>query len=354
MAEKEPGAEPARRTGMDASLKGFIKETSRDTGYRKAARFLMLLGKEEAGRVLAHMSPGEVEGIAREIARTQSIHESEASKILEEFGYIRETRDLVAQGGIEKAEEMLVSSVGKEKAEEILTRVRKDMAPPPFSFLMDLDVHQTISLLREESPPVLALILSHLEPKTSARILSSFPADVQRQVVPRIARMTKVDPDVVRRAEETLREKVRTAGKVVTEEMDGKAALTEILRYMDPAREKEILAGLEPNVANEIKKSLFTAEVVFQVPDKDLQAALRDYADREIALLLDAVAEEVRQRILACVSERRRESIRFERDAAGKVGARETTAALDDFLGYLQLLEQKGEIRILREREQLV
>jgi hypothetical protein len=36
------------------------------------------------------------------------------------------------------------------------------------------------------------------------------------------------------------------------------------------------------------------------------------------------------------------------------VGKREARAALDDFLGYLQLLEQKGEITILREREQFV
>ncbi len=342
------------KSGMDAALKGFIKETSRDTGFRKAAKLLMLLGKEEAARVLRHMSPAEVEGIAREIARTEKIDEREASKILEEFGYIRETRELIAGGGIAQAEQMLVSSVGREKADKILAKVRKEMAPPPFSFLLDIDVHQAISLLREESPPVLALILSRLEPKLAARILASFPPEVQRQVVPRIARMAKVDAEVIRRAEETLRNKVRTAGKVVTQEVDGKAALTEILRHMDPKKEQEILEGLEPNVANEIKKSLFTVDVVFQIPDKDLQAALRDYADREIALLLEAAGEEARKRILSSLSERRRESIRFEREAAGTPSRRDTQAALDDFLGYLQLLEQKGEITILREREQYV
>ena len=91
----------------DPSIRGFIKETSRDAGYRKAAQFLMLLGKDEAARVLRHMSAEEVEGITREIARTQHIEEKEASKVLEEFGFIRETKDLIAQGGIEKAQEML-------------------------------------------------------------------------------------------------------------------------------------------------------------------------------------------------------------------------------------------------------
>jgi flagellar motor switch protein FliG len=54
------------------------------------------------------------------------------------------------------------------------------------------------------------------------------------------------------------------------------------------------------------------------------------------------------------VSVRRRELIRLEEDAAGEVRASDLERARQDFLEYLQLLEQKGEIVILREREQFV
>ena len=94
----------------------------------------MLLGKDEAARVLRHMSPEEIEGITREIARTQHIEEKEASKILEEFGYISETKDLIAQGGIEKAQEMLVASVGAEKAEKILAGCARTWPRRPSRF----------------------------------------------------------------------------------------------------------------------------------------------------------------------------------------------------------------------------
>jgi flagellar motor switch protein FliG len=343
---------PARR--VDPSIRGFIKETSRDTGYRKAAQFLMLLGKDEAARVLRHMSAEEVEGITLEIARTQHIESKEASKILEEFGYIRETKDLIASGGIEKAQEMLVASVGKEKAEAILEKVRKDMAPPPFTFLQDIDVHQAIAIVRSESVPVAALILAHLEPRLAARILQALSPEAQKEIVPRIARTLKVDPDTLSRAEAALRNKVREIGEPVEEEVDGKAALTEILRYLDPAREQAILNELEPNMANQIRKKLFTIEVVFQVPDKDLQRVLRDYADREIALVVRGAPEKTQQRILASVSERRRELIKLEDDAIGAVRKPDLDRAQQDFLEYIQLLEQKGEIAVLREREEYV
>jgi flagellar motor switch protein FliG len=347
-------AQRAGKPRRDPSIRGFIKETSRDAGYRKAAQFLMLLGKEEAARVLRHMSPEEIEGITREIARTQHIEEKEASKILEEFGYISETKDLIAQGGIEKAQEMLVASVGAEKAEKILARVRKDMAPPPFTFLQDIDVHQAITLVREESVPVASLILAHLEPKLAARILMALSPEAQKAIVPRIAKLQKVNPDVLRRAEETLRSKVHEKTETVTVELDGKTALTEILRHMDPGKEQEILAELEPNTANMIRKKLYTIEVVFQIADKSLQKVMRDYADRELALVLKGAEEKVRQRLLFSVSERRRELIRIEEDGLGPVRKTDLDRALQDFLEYLQLLEQKGEIVILREREEFV
>ena len=351
MAEEK---KPAKKSSIDPSLKGFIKETARDAGYRKAARFLMLLGKDEAARVLRHLTPEEVAGVTMEIAKTQKIEQSEASKILEEFGYIRETKDLIASGGIEKAEEMLVNSLGREKADEILARVRKEMAPPPFTFLQDVDFRQVINLMKEESPPVIALILAHLEPKFAARILAALSPEVQKETVPRIAKMSKVDVEVLRKSEETLRAKVKKTSKVVDEEVNGKGALTEILRFMDPARESAILDELDPNTAEEIKKSLFTKEVVFRIPDKDLQKALHTYADRELALMLRGADEDFKARILESVSERRREFIKMEMEATGPVLKSKVNTALDDFLSYLQLLEQKGEIIIPREREEFV
>jgi len=353
-ATSKGAPKPAKKGGPDPSIRGFIKETSRDAGYRKAAQFLMLLGKDEAARVLKHMAPEEIEGITKEIARTQRIEEREASKILEEFGYIKETKSLIALGGIEKAQEMLTASVGPEKAEKILAKVRKEMAPPPFSFLQDIDVHQAISLVREESVPVASLILAHLEPKLAARILQALAPEVQREVIPRIARMRKVDSEVVRKAEEILRSKVHEQSTPVTQEIDGKAALTGILRFMDPGREQAILQTLDPNVSNEIRKKLYTIDVVFQIPDKDLQKVLRDHSDKEIAMLTKGVEEKAKLRILASLSERRRELVRLESEALGAVRKSEVEAALQDFLEYIQLLEQKGEITILREREEFI
>ena len=60
-----------------------VKDELRDKGYSKAARFLMLLGKEEAARVMKHLDDEEVAGITKEIAQVDRIEATEAMDILE-------------------------------------------------------------------------------------------------------------------------------------------------------------------------------------------------------------------------------------------------------------------------------
>jgi transcriptional regulator with AAA-type ATPase domain len=111
-------------------------------------------------------------------------------------------------------------------------------------------------------------------------------------------------------------------------------------------KEQAILEGLEPNTANEIRKKLYTIDVVVQIPDKELQRVLRDYADRDVALIVKGIEEGPRERILSAVSERRREFIRLEAEGMGAVLRSEVNAAIEDLLAYIQVLEQKEFFRV--------
>ena len=207
---------------------------------------------------------------------------------------------------------------GKEKAEEILERVRKDMAPPPFTFLQDIDVHQAISLVRERVGA--RGVADPRAPGAEAR--GADPPGAEPRGAERDHPAHRQDPEGGRRGashsgRERCAARCASMAEPVTEEVDGKAALTEILRYMDPAKEQAILADLEPNTANQIRKNLYTIDVVFQLPDKDLQRVMRDYADKELALVLRGAEEKTRQRMLASVSERRRGLIQMEEDVSG-------------------------------------
>jgi flagellar motor switch protein FliG len=323
----------------------------RDAGYKKAARFLMLLGKDEAAQVMKHLSEEEASGISREIALLSRLDTREAEKVLEEFGYLWKTKDLVARGGLEKARDILYAAFGEEKGGIILERIEARTAPHPFAFLMDLDIEQVRLLLKNESAPVIAAILPHLNPGLAASIVTSLKEAMQTAVVARIARLEKIDPEVLRRTEGALKEKIRAQGEISTQEIDGQAALVEILRHMAPANEQAILEDLkleDRSLALAIEKKLFTMDVLLLLSDRDLQALLRDYSDQELGLIIKGLNEQQLARLESNVTSRRWSIIQEENRAWGEVRRSEVNKAIQEFLDYVRVQQEKGEIRIIR------
>jgi len=334
-----------------------IKDNLRDKGYSKAARFLMLLGKEEAAKVMKHLEEEEIAGITKEIAQIDKIESNEATKILEEFGYLLKTQDLVARGGLAMAEAILRKAFDEDKATALVNKLKNRTAPHPFSFLMDLDFEQVRLLLKNESAPVLTAILPHLSPDRAAEVLYSLDEELQLQIVKRMARLKEISPEVLRQAEGSLKERIRAQGQIVTEEVDGQAVLAEILRNMKYANEREIMEQLElsePALAKEIEKKLLTMDVLLRINDKDLQSVLRDFSDNELALLCKGLNEKQVTQIRSNLSARRWASIIAESEDIGAVFRSEVDKAVEDFLDYIKLQKEQGEISIIKDGDKVV
>jgi flagellar motor switch protein FliG len=334
-----------------------VEKVVEKSGSRKAAEFLILIGKEDAAKVLKHLSEDEVNGITKEIAKISFIKDKEAKHILEEFGYLIKTKDLVARGGNEKAKEMLVTAFGADKGTAIFSRIEKRTLPHPFSFLKDLEVDQVVTLLKDESPRVISVVLAHLEHSLAARILSSLSVENQKDVAKRIATIQKIAPEIIQTIEANLRERVRLQGKVVTQEVNGRAALLAIMKHFDVSQERQLIEELEKNdtdLAESLRKSLFTFEVVQRIRDKDVQKLLQNYNEKELALILKGKSEEHKKYIYKNVSQRRRELIQFEYENWGEVLKSEVDKATVDFLNYIRKEAEQGAIHILDKNEDYV
>jgi flagellar motor switch protein FliG len=335
----------------------LARDKARDSGYRKAAQFLMLLGPDEAANVIKHLSHEEVEGVTLEIAKIKRVDEADAKKILDEFGCLVRSRDLVAQGGLGKAREMLIAAFGEEKGESFYDKLRMRAAFQPFAFLEDLDFGQVVILLKDESTPVVSLILSYLEPKLAGRILSSLPPSTQKEVVKRISRMRTVTPEIIQQAEQSLRDKIRSLGEIVTTEIDGKSALADILEHLDLRTEEMLLDDLEdqdPELADTIRHQLFNVNVILRIREQDLEQILRDFEDRELALILKGKEEAIKERVLQNVSSRRRELIKEEYEALGEVLRGDVDKQTLEFMNYVKNGVDNGEIILLDRDEEYV
>jgi flagellar motor switch protein FliG len=329
-----------------------LLKTGSESGISKAAKFL-LLGTEEASKVLAHMNPAEIEAVSREILKVKSIDAPEANDILAEFGWLVKTKGWSVEGGPETAEKMLTTAFGAEKARALMRKASPESSRP-FKFLKDYDAKTLYLILKGESPQVLSVILPYLEPKKASGIIERMPEEERVDLVKRVARLEKVNPEVLRQVEEGIRERIRKVGTVSHEEIDGKAALAGILKHVDPRMEERVLDALNdesPELSKNVRDRLFTLDDVLRIPPKAMQKALRDFQDRDIALVLKGRDDAFKAKVLGCVSANRRTMIKDEYSILGPVRREDADEAGREFLAYLKRAWDDGDISLEGEDE---
>ncbi|MBN2735652.1 MAG: hypothetical protein JXR70_01635 [Spirochaetales bacterium] len=335
----------------------FEKQSLKDSGYKKAAALLVLLGQEQASKVMAHLKEDEVLGITKEIAQIDKIEKAESKKVLQEFGYLLKVRDLYARGGLDTAKEMLLTAFGEKKGMVLFEKIAERTNPHPFSFLNDLSLVQVKGLIKDESAAVIAVILAHISPELSGKILPTVDKIKQKEIIKRLANLEKIDPEVMKRIEETLMSKVKSQGNFEAHEIDGKNRLIEIMKNLDGAREKDILNDLyrdNPELAGEIEEKLFSMDIVYRIQDKDFQAILREWQDKDIALILKGKSDRLKERFMNNLSSRRKDLVKLEYNSIGQVRKSEVDELEGDFLRSLRKKAEAKEIVILDDNDEYI
>jgi flagellar motor switch protein FliG len=132
----------------------------------------------------------------------------------------------------------------------------------PFEFINRVDPMHLLVFIQQEHPQVIALVLSHLEPKNASVLLKNLPYEVQSDVTRRISTMDRVSPEISREIERVLEKKLSTLSSEDYSAAGGVDDMVKIRNLAGRASRKQIMKTLEdedPELAEEIKKrsSLF-------------------------------------------------------------------------------------------------
>lgn len=351
----KPGSAADAASGSGApsatGAAGPAPQSGSGTGAAKAARFLMVVGQDQAAEVLRHLEESQVEAVTREIARIGTMTGAEARQILDEVGDVA-ARAGERHGGPAVAREFLTHAFGDVRGAEVYDRLGIGESDR-FAFLEELEPQQVAMLLKEESPPVVATILSTLTAATAARVVKLMPDERRAEVVLRMARMNAVSPEVLERVEEVLKERIRRQGKLVSNQIDGRGVLASILRYMDLDAERSVLDSLadeDPELAKSIRDRLFTIDSILAIDDRDLQEVLTEFTEREIACVLVGQAERIRSKLLRNVSERRARDVSEEYVHQADIPQKEVSDVQRRFLDHLRRCAEDGSI-LVRDSE---
>lgn len=324
-----------------------------DSVYRRVAKFLLLIGIDEAAKILPHLTPEQTEKIIPEIASIRSVSPEEAEVILEEFrGLLEKSRE---SGGIETAREILEKAYGPEKAEEMLEKAAPLGGAKPFDYLNDADSERIYYLLSDETDQIKALVLSRIDPKKAASVINLMKSEEKSDVIKRLAKMEPISPEVLRRVDQAMHEKSLAQTTEKAEKVDGRNALAAILKKMNPVAEDEILANLaeeDPALGEDLRSRLFTIEDVVNADDKFIQAKLRDMSDAEIAMLIAQKPDDFKEKILSCISSGRRQLVREEQEINSPYRKSDCERITSQFFSVLRRAFESGELIIKGRNEE--
>lgn len=328
---------------------------SKLTGRKKAAIFLISIGREISSEVMKHLREAEIEELTLEIARIEKVDPEERDRVLMEFQEMMLAQEFITQGGIEYAREVLEKALGAERAIEIINRLTSSLKVRPFDSIRQADPGQILNFIQGEHPQTISLILAYLPPEVSSQILQRLPEDMQADITRRIATMDRTSPDVIREVERILERKLSA---LVNEEFTtagGVDAIVEVLTKVDRATEKSILETLDsedPQLAEEIKKRMFVFEDITLLSDRDVQAVLREVDMKELALALKAVDETVKEKIFSNMSKRAASMLQEDMEYMGPVRLRDVEEAQQKIVNIIRKLEEQGDIVIARGGEE--
>ena len=353
--EKHKSQNPELNAASDALVSGGLlkvpvskKEADgKDSVYRLVAKFLLIIGVDEAAKILPHLTEEQTEKIIPEIASIRSVSPEETSQILEEFETL--LKNAREGGGIDTAREILRKAYGEKKAKELIYKSVPFPLEKPFEYLNDIDNERINLLLKEESVQVKALILSHLNPKKAASVINLMDSKEKSEVAFRLLKLEPVSPEVIKNLDEVLHKKVLLQNSQRTNSLDGKKILAEILKKMSFSTENSILSKIsteEPSLANDLRERLFTVDDVVSSDDRFVQEILMMYSNYEIACLVYKREEKFTKKIFQCISQGRVSQVQEELNINQTFLKSECDKIYSKFLNTLRNAFEEGKLFI--------
>lgn len=360
---------PRAATGADVAREIATKSADRHapavrrqvpqlTQAQKAAVIVRVLSAEGEKLDLTRLTEDHQSSLAEHISTMKMIDRTTLDAVVTEFLEAMEQMGIAFPGALENAIQLLDGQISGTAADKLRRKAQHDINSDPWDRLMVASLEHLMTITKNESAEVCAVLVSKLPVSKGADYLSRLPGDRARRIAHAISQTENVDPATVRR--------IGTALVAELTSIPQKAFQTEpatrvgaILNYSPAATRDQLLGGLEQDdaeFAEQVRKAIFTfAHIPARILPRDLGLVIRqvDQAVMVTALAGSAAPEQAATRdfILGNISQRMAEVLREEMNAMGRVGRRAAEEAMAQVVDAIRTLETEGQLTLIMPDE---
>jgi flagellar motor switch protein FliG len=323
-------------------------KSDRLSGAEKAAILLLSLGEGRAGDILSRLDDREVQLLGQKISKLEFIPVKQMANILDEFTKMMEAPEAIVVKGDQFFKNTISRSMDLKRQEDLLDKLDLETNPEFFQKIKKLDPRTVASFLRNEHPQTVALVLAHLERQQAGQVLALFPENLQIEVVRRVASLDQVSPAIIEEIDAALREEIALVEEVGGRLVGGPQSVAEILNQMERTQEGTILKRLEEEeqeeLAEDIRRYLFTFEDLLGVEDRGMMALLKEVNTQELALALKVASDELKAKFFQNMSSRAAEMLQEELEIMAPARLRDVEGAQQKIIQVAKRLESEGQL----------
>jgi flagellar motor switch protein FliG len=330
-------------------------EFTKLTKIQKLAALLIMLGQESAAQLLKTFDEHELEAVSGEMARMPMLSQELQVEVLREFTEVAVQAGTSLRGGLDYAQTTLEKALGAFKASNILTRVSPTRpAVAAIKEIADLDARQIFNLIKHEQPQTIALVTSYLASEKASEMLLMLRADLRELVIERLATLAPTPIEVVERMVGVIAQKLSGAQPRALNHTGGLKSAADLLNSLDKNLSKTLLISLEernPELGQAIRQKMFTFEDLLALSVSALQQVLREVDMRDLTVALKTSSEQLKGKLLGCISKRAAETVNEEMAFLGQLKLKDIEAAQMRIIEVVRRLEGEGEIDLTEMEE---
>lgn len=314
----------------------------------KAALVVISLGADRASQIYKYLNEQDIEDLTYEVAKLGRTTNSQVESTLDEFYKLCLTHKMMTDGGLDYARNVLEKAFGESTARNLLEKVSKTLQSKPFNFFMKGDPQALLSLLQNERPQVIALIMAYMDPQQAAQILENLSDEKRIAVVEGMANMDRVSPEAIAIVEEEMKRKFAT---IITSEdnmsLGGIDYVADMMNNIDRSTERKIfdqLSKSNPELAQDIRDKMFVFENILDMDDRSVQRFVRDLEVKDIVYALKTASEEMKTIFFNNMSKRMADSVRGDMEVTSNIRLKEVEEAQQRIVNVIRNLEEQGEV----------
>lgn len=320
------------------------------SGQDKAGLLLSSLGMNVTQLIFQNMKDNDVKRMINAMSNVKRAPIWMVKRVLEDFyKQLSEENDLLFAEN--RGRDFIINTLGEERAKQLLGTIVEVGQNNTLESLELVDSRTLSNFLINEHPQTIALIIAHLPSDRKVDVLRRIPEGLQAEVVLRVANLDNVSPELISQLDDVLKTELSTLGSIDSNQLGGVEPISEMLNLMDKNTEKNIMSRVEekdPDLAEEIRKLMFTFEDLLYVDDKGIQNLIREIDNNKLVVAMRTAPDEIKQKLFKNMSNRAATLLREDLEALGPTKLSDVEKAQAEMVTKVKELEVQGKAFIAR------